>query len=239
MDMKLGIMQPYFFPYIGYFSLIKYVDKFILFDTPQYISHGWINRNRILNQNGEAKYITVPIQKASQNTKILDVKIDNTKKWKESILGSLTVYKRKAPYYEVIEKLVKKILTSSGNNMTELNYTALIETCYYLGIKTPIEIYSGMNVELREEIKAPDEWALNITKELGYKVYVNLPGGQSFFDKRKYEKENIRLEFIENSLPVYIQRIGHFEKGLSIIDVMMFCDVNSISEMLDDYRIIC
>ena len=73
--MKLGIMQPYFLPYIGYFSLIHYVDEFIFFDTPQYISHGWVNRNRILKQGGGTNYIVVPIAKARRETPIKDIQI--------------------------------------------------------------------------------------------------------------------------------------------------------------------
>lgn len=237
-EMKLGIMQPYFFPYIGYFSLIKYVDRFILFDTPQYISHGWINRNRILNQNGEVRYITVPIQSGRQNIKIKDVKIDNVQKWNDYILGSLTVYKRKAPYYKQTLELVRKIFENRCSRIAELNYAALREVCSYLGIDTPINVYSEMGLSLDKTVKEPDEWALYITQRLGYQVYVNPPGGQHFFDRNKYKKENIRLEFLESTLPPYIQRIGYFVPGLSILDTLMFCNANEINKLLDEYNII-
>lgn len=235
--MKLGIMQPYFFPYLGYFTLINYVDKFILFDTPQYIERGWINRNRILNHKGEVRYITVPVQKSSRDARIKDIKIDHTKKWQENILGSITVYKRKAPYYTQIFDLLKDVINSAGENIAGLDYLALKTVCEYLDIKTPIEIYSEMGITLEQEISAPDEWALFITKKLGYSEYVNPPGGQSFFKKEKYIQQHIKLIFIESMLPSYIQRIGHYEKGLSILDVMMFCDKNTITDMLYDFKI--
>ncbi len=236
--MKLGIMQPYFFPYIGYLTLINYVDKFILFDTPQYITHGWINRNRILNQNGEVRYITVPVRKSARDAKIKDIKIDDSKKWKEAILGSMTAYKRKAPYYAKTIELLKSVFESARNDIVELDFLALKAVCEYLDIKTPIEIYSKMGVVLDEDVTAPDEWALFITKKLGYSEYINPPGGKSFFHKEKYIKEHIELKFIENMLPSYVQRIGHFEKGLSILDIMMFCDKPAIVDMLNDYKII-
>lgn len=235
--MKLGIMQPYFFPYLGYFTLINYVDKFILFDTPQYIDRGWINRNRILNHKGEVRYITVPVQKSSRDAKIKDIKIDHTKKWKESILGSITAYKRKAPYYTLILDLLTGVFDAAGEDIAGLDYLALKAVCEYLDIKTPIEIYSEMDITLEQEISAPDEWALFITKKLGYSEYVNPPGGQSFFKKEKYTQQHIELKFIESMLPSYIQRIGHYEKGLSILDVMMFCDKNTITDMLYDFKI--
>lgn len=85
--LKLGIMQPYFFPYIGYFSLINYCDRFIYFDTPQYIHHGWVNRNRILKQGNDAAYITVPTKKAARDTPINKIIINNALAWKEKIYG--------------------------------------------------------------------------------------------------------------------------------------------------------
>lgn len=97
--MKLAIMQPYFFPYIGYFSLIKHTDEFILFDTAQYIRHGWIDRNRILKQTNDWQYINVPLTKHSLETKIKDVKINNQENWKEKIFKQLLHYKKKSPFY--------------------------------------------------------------------------------------------------------------------------------------------
>lgn len=78
--MKLGIMQPYFLPYLGYISLIKNTDKFILFDTVQFIRHGWIERNRILKQTGGWQYIQIPLEKKQMSTVIKDVKINNKEK---------------------------------------------------------------------------------------------------------------------------------------------------------------
>ena len=94
-----------------------------------------------------------------------------------------------------------------------------------------------MNLEITN-INSPDEWALNITKMLKGDIYVNLPGGQVFFDRDKYKKENIKLEFLKSNLPRYIQRIGFFYSGLSIIDVLMFCSSKEIKEMLKDFIII-
>ena len=52
---KIAIMQPYFFPYIGYFQLINSVDEFIIYDNIQYTKGGWINRNQILANNKKKK----------------------------------------------------------------------------------------------------------------------------------------------------------------------------------------
>lgn len=234
--MKVGIMQPYFFPYIGYFSLINYVDKFIFFDTPQYISHGWVNRNRILRQNGTPGYITVPIQKASQKTAINKILVANNIDWKNKIYGQLTVYKKRAPYYEEVMSFLHSILDEEYYNLSDLNIKSIKAVCSHLKIEKKFDVFSQMKIDI-PCVKEPDEWALYITKSVNGSVYVNPPGGQTFFNKEKYKIQNIRLEFLQSSLPQYIQRIGNFESGLSIIDVMMFCGNREIKDMLEDYVI--
>lgn len=234
---KLAIMQPYFFPYLGYFSLIKYTNKFIFFDTPQYIKKGWINRNRVLNDKGKWDYITVPVVKSARETPINKIEINNTIAWREKIIGQLTVYKRKAPYYNKVMELVKNILNIKSNKISKLAEDSIKNTCRYLNLNLDSEVFSEMNIKI-ENVNNPDEWALNISKTLKYSIYVNLPGGINFFDPQKYKNNNIKLEFLETELRPYIQKIGYFEPALSIIDVMMFCDTKEILDMLDEYKII-
>lgn len=235
--MKIAIMQPYFFPYLGYFSLIKHTDKFIFFDTPQYIKHGWVNRNRILKQDGEPHYFIVPIKKASQQTAINKVEINNAIPWKEKIYGQLTVYKKKAPFYQAVMDFLHGILDMEYSNLSKLNILSTVRTCQFLGIDIDYDVYSNMDLQI-ENVNAPDEWALRITEKLGYEVYVNPIGGLSFFDREKYKLQNIKLEFLRQELIPYIQKIGHFEEGLSIIDLMMFCDTKTINKMMESYAII-
>lgn len=234
-DKKIGIMQPYLFPYVGYFSLINYVDEFIFFDSPQYIRKGWINRNRILRADGNPDFFTVPIQKCARETAIKDVMIDNSIKWKEKIMGQLTVYKRRAPYYERVLDLIKDVFLDS-ESISELAIKSVITTMEYIGIETEVDIFSKMKIQI-SDVNDSDEWALNITKAMGYKTYVNPPGGMLFFDKEKYKKANIELQFLEATLNPYNQRIGKFEAGLSILDMMMFLKPDEIREMLQCYTI--
>lgn len=235
--MKIGIMQPYFFPYLGYFSLIKNTNYFVIFDTPQYIRRGWVNRNRVLDSKGNPCYITVPVVAADRSTAIMDTKINNKAKWMEKIKGQLTVYKKKAPYYKEVIELITDIENRQFETISELNIYTLEKVCEYLGIQYKYDIFSKMDLKI-DEVNAPDEWALNITKALGYDTYVNPPGGMSFFDKSKYDNAEINLEFLKINLKPYIQRIGRFEEGLSILDAMMFLKPEEINEMLDDYIIL-
>jgi len=98
--MKLGIMQPYFFPYLGHFDLINYCDQWIIFDKIQYIRHGWVNRNRILHPTEGWQYITVPVKKRSRDTLITDVEVADRSDWKRRIVNQVVHYKKHAPFYQ-------------------------------------------------------------------------------------------------------------------------------------------
>tara|TARA_R110000787_G_scaffold136193_1_gene248660 strand:- start:2503 stop:3213 length:711 start_codon:yes stop_codon:yes gene_type:complete len=235
--MKLGIMQPYFFPYLGYFSLIQNCDEFILFDTPQFIRHGWIERNKILKPNGEPLYIKVPLLKHSRETAINDLKIRNTENWKEKILAQLIPYKKKAKNYFNVINLINEIFEFETDSIVSLNNIALQKTCSYLEISTPIKIWSKMNIEIGK-VNAPDEWALHICKAMNATSYYNPEGGIDFFDKNKYLQANIDLKFLKMDIIPYEQFENEFIPFLSILDILMFNDKKEINMMLDSFKFI-
>ena len=228
-------MQPYFFPYIGYFQLMNLCDEFIVFDTAQYIKKGWINRNRILHPEGKPSYVNVPIQKFKSNTLIKDILIDNKVDWKQSIINRLQQYYKNAPYKEEVTAFVGDCLSGEFSSLSELNVHLLKETCNYLNINCRITSLSKSNIEY-EDATAPDEWGLNICKALHAKTYINAPGGILFFDKNKYKKEDIEIKFIAPILNNYTQNGETFIPGLSILDVMMFNSVEDIRKMLLSYE---
>ncbi len=234
--MRLGIMQPYFFPYIGYFSLIKHVDQFILLDDVQFIRHGWIERNRILKQNGGWQYISVPLKKHKQKDLIKDIEINNDIDWRNKIIAQLSHYKR-APHYKQVMDLLENIFGQEFITITEINKVSLQEVLHYLGIDTPIKIFRDMGLKI-DDVQAADEWALNICKAIPeVNEYWNPPGGKSFFDMTKYKDNGIDIKFQEVEFLDYKQKENVFERGLSIIDVMMFNDVERINAMLDRYKL--
>lgn len=232
-------MQPYFMPYLGYISLIKHTDRFILFDTVQFIRHGWIERNRILKQDGTWQYFQVPIVKPDgRDTIIKDIRINNDSDWKNRIIAQLQHYKKKAPYYKETIDLLKDVFSQQFDDIVTLNQVSLGKVCEYLGIKRDIEVLSKMGLDV-EDATAPDEWALNICKAIvGANEYLNPIGGLSFFDRTKYENAGIKIYFQEMALTPYRQLGNEFEPGLSIIDVMMFNSPEAIDQMLDNFKLI-
>ncbi len=237
--MKLAIMQPYFFPYLGYFSLINAVDEFVLLEDVQFIKHGWIERNRILKQTGDWQYISVPLEKYHRETLISDIRIKNQDHWKKKILDQLVFYKKSANYYYKTIDLVKRSLEIDTESITELNLHILRTLCDYLDIDTPITIFSQQETPIAPP-KEADEWALHIC--LGRKnvdTYLNPQGGAEFFDSSKYAKNQIDLQFLRMGLQAYPQLPNReeFISGLSILDVLMFQSVEEVKEQLFQYEI--
>ncbi len=231
-------MQPYFFPYLGYFSLIKHTDKFILLDEVQFIRHGWVERNRILKLNDGWLYIKVPLLKFGRDTRIKDCYINNRQNWQEKILAQMVTYKKIAPYFKEINQLLTDLFDKNFDTITQLNKETLLLICNYLNITTNIDKYTDMNINI-EKPKEPDEWALNICKAIGVVNECRNPiGGLDFFDKSKYKKENIKLLFQKVNLETYNQKREPFIPGLSIIDVLMFNSVEEVHKMLDNYELI-
>lgn len=239
---KIGIMQPYFMPYIGYISLIKHADLFILFDTVQFIRHGWIERNRILKQNEGWLYIQVPlIKNNSRDTLIKDCLIDNSQNWKAKIIAQIQPFKKIAPFYFPVLKLINECFEKDFNDISHLNKACLEAICKYLGFEKKLPIFSEMNLEI-EEATAPDEWALNICKSLKEKYgdihYINPIGGLDFFDTNKYLQQDLKISFQKMQITAYNQKRTPFEPGLSIIDVLMFNSVEEVNDMLDKYELV-
>jgi hypothetical protein len=228
-------MQPYFFPYLGYFDLINRVDKWIVFDTAQYIRHGWVNRNRILHPNHGWLYIIVPVTKHRREAAIKDIEIANQENWKRRILGQLSHYKNRAPYaYETIA-FVKESLASEEGSLSRLNVSILDRVCARLGIGFDYRFFSRMNLDLGP-IEGPGDWALRISEALGAEEYVNLPGGADLFDGRAFAGSGIKLT-IRNPLTLkYACGDYDFIPNLSIIDVLMWNEPEEVKACLDEHK---
>lgn len=237
MKRSIGIMQPYFFPYVGYFSLIKHTGRFILFDPVQFIRHGWIERNRVLKQGEGWIYVKAPLLPHDRTALIKDIRVDNDQKWQAKMLSQLETYKRSAPYYKEVVGLLKDVFSTEYGDITSLNKAALLAVCDYLGIDAKIEVFSEMGINI-EEPHEPDDWALNICRALGdIDEYWNPPGGKTFFNPKKYSDAGIDLKFQAVKLTEYDQKREEFIPGLSILDVMMFNSPAEINKMLDDYEL--
>jgi hypothetical protein len=232
----LGMMQPYFLPYTGYFSLIMATDAWIVHDSVQFMKQGWIERNRILKPGEGWQYFSVPLIKHSHRALIRDVMIAVEKPWQKMIFAQLTHYHRRAPHYAEVVEFLNDSFKYETSSITKLNTHLMKAVCSYIGIDFTPYIYSEMNL-IHEEVTDPADWALSISRALNARGYINPPGGVELYDREKFERGGINLQFLRNNLRPYNQRRPAFEPALSIIDTMMFCSPEEIKGMISDYEL--
>jgi hypothetical protein len=216
-ELKLGIMQPYFLPYIGYFQLIAAVDIFIIYDNIKYTKKGWINRNRFL-QNDKDVIFSLPLKKDSDSLCIRErmVSADFNRK---RLLDQLNNAYRQAPYFEQTFPLIKQIIEYPELNLFIFLQNSIQQLCKHLEIFTKIIISS--EVDINHELQAQNK-VLALCNALGANSYVNPIGGLELYEKKVFFEKGIKLNFIK-SLPFeYEQFHNPFVPFLSIMDVLMF-----------------
>ena len=231
--MKLAIMQPYLFPYIGYFQLLKAVDKFVLLDDVNYINKGWINRNRML-MNGKDFMFTVPLIDASQNRLIMDIDVEANGKWRSKLIKTFEASYKKAPFYNDVMPLIEGVINAPFTRISEIIYKSLADIGSYLQLTTEfIKTSSSYNINgLKGEARI-----IQICKFEKASDYINLIGGKELYSQETFRREAIDLKFLRAALAPYPQFGGDFVAGLSIVDVMMFNEPSKINVMLDLYTL--
>lgn len=232
--MRLAIMQPYLFPYLGYFQLINSVDIFVVHDDVQHIKGGWINRNKIL-LNGDEYLFSLPVKKDSS---LLNINkryyADDNGKESYKILRIIQNAYQKAPFFNAVYCLIKEVFSFDDLNISNFNGNQLILICKYLRIETPIVFSSDL--KKNNGLKA-ERRVLNINKVLKSDHYINPIGGIELYNKDLFAENGVKLSFL-NPLPrPYCQFKNNFISGLSIIDVMMFNSIPEIVDMLNDYEL--
>lgn len=232
--MKIGIMQPYFVPYIGYWQLMNAVDKYVIYDDVNFIKGGWINRNRIL-VNGHPTYFNIPMIGASPNKKINEVEVNNDERLVAKNLRVIEGAYQKAPYYQDVYPLIETIVKCNKDNIAEYIADSFYTINSYLGIKTELIVSSTLKKDC--SLKAQDK-VLAICKELGATQYYNAIGGQQLYSYQSFAEHRIELKFLKPNDIVYRQFGDAFVSNLSIIDVMMFNSKEKIQQMLNQYTIL-
>ena len=231
-------MQPYFFPYLGYFGLIAATDRWVVFDTPQYMRRSWVNRNRVVSSGADGwKYLCAPVRKAARETSIGEIRLANVNSLRTDVLRNLDEYERRnAPAYAETAALVDDCLNVADDRLCSLLVQSLQKTCDHLQLPFSPELFSQLSLPIGNV--GPGEWALKTAAALGASEYINPPGGRELFNPAEFERLGIRLSFLEHDLPEYSQQRAEFLAGLSIIDVLMWNGRQVTRQMIDRYRIV-
>ena len=232
--MKVGIMQPYFMPYIGYWQLIHAVDKFVILDDVNYIMRGYINRNSIL-LDGKPYRFTIPIEKASQNRLIMETKIHFTEDGKRGFMQTIGNAYRNAPHYGEVLALLEDIVNNQDRDLTGFVKRSIEKVMGYLGMRT--EILVSSKIEKRPGLKGEDR-IIEICQRLRAQEYINAIGGMDLYSFSHFNEKGIKLQFIKMADIKYSQYGEDFVKDLSIIDAMMFHSAKEVRGYLKDYTMI-
>lgn len=232
--MKLGIMQPYFFPYIGYWQLMNCVDKYIVYDDVNFIKGGWINRNRIL-LNGEEHFFNIPMIGASSNKLINQVKVDNNKVLRNKLIKQLEHAYSNAPLYKEVMPLLTDILLYEADNLGEYLLYSILKIARYLDMSTEILLSSELKKD--NNLKGQDK-VIFICKSIGAGEYYNAIGGMELYDFGKFKENGIQLFFLKTGNVVYSQGKNEFVENLSIIDVLMYNTKKEVKNLLNLYELL-
>lgn len=236
--MNVAVMQPYFFPYMGYFNLMHACDVFISLDNVQYIDRGFINRNRVL-VNGKPCTFTVPLKKASRKFLINEREVSSEfNKFCQKFISMLKHAYAGAVYLGPTLELVRAVIGSGESNVARLAILSVEAVCEYLGLSRKIVSASEIqSLQEQSSIKG-EERIISLAQSVGGKCYINSIGGKDLYSKQNFHSADLKLRFVQPGLPQYDQRRPVFVAGLSIIDVLMHVARNQIVELLMEYDLI-
>lgn len=233
--MKVGIMQPYFFPYLGYFQLVHAVDRFVFYDDVNFIKKGWIHRNQLLLQ-GQAFLFHVPLIKQSQNKSIRDTQVAWSLDFPKVFLQQLQGAYAKAPQFKPVMALVEQVLDSQAESIADLAANSVRQTYAYLGLEKEFLMSSALPIS---QGLGRAERLMAITAQLGSKEYINAQQGMALYHKEDFAKHGIQLNFIQAGLPEYQQgSVSEFVPSLSILDLLMWNAVSEVRAQLNAYTLI-
>jgi len=221
-------MQPYFFPYLGYFQLMASVDTFVLYDDVNFINRGWINRNRI-NLSGTAHMLTIPLQHASQNKLICDINISDDRNWRSKTLKTIRQAYVKASQYDRVYPLVEAIINNPAGKLADYLLHSLIMLHAHLSL--PTRLVGTSRVYDNQALKAQAR-IIDICQREHADRYINAIGGVELYDRADFEKHGLRLVFLRPVLPAYDTGVVPFVPGLSIVDVLMHNPPDAMQELL-------
>jgi hypothetical protein len=222
-------MQPYLFPYVGYFQLMAAVDQFVYLDDVASTRPSWVNRNRWLT-NGVATYFTAPVRASSLNTPIYQLRLVSDSHWREKLLIGLRHRYRRAPHFLTVSRIFEEVISTQLTSAAQLAINSIEVVCRHLDINVPTS-------------RSIDRWGaspltksariFDMCKKVGADEYVNPAGGRALYCEAAFREHGIRLEWLLPRIAPYHQIMAtSFVPSLSIVDVMMFNSVDRVRDMV-------
>ena len=215
--MKVAIMQPTYFPWLGYFALISNVDTFVFLDNVQFDRRSWQQRNQIANKDKKI-WLSVPVEKKNLfSQKINDVIIKDLN-FKTNHLKSIFYSYNKTKYFTKVFPFIEEILNKKINKLSELNILIIKKICEAFNIKTNFINAKDLNVEGKKSVLLA-----NICKKIKADTYVAVQGSKEYMgEKIEFEDKGIKVEFFIFDQKVYNRDKNPFISNLSVIDFIFY-----------------
>lgn len=231
--MKIAVMQPYLFPYLGYFQLMHGVDQFILLDDVSYSRTGWANRNRLLGKNGVFRF-TFPVQKSPRGTRISEIQLDNKNYAIRRFLKSVDLNYAQAPQYSHVKNVILEAMSFNSERFGDFAAHSIQVISNYLGLETRIQRASANEYPV---VLGAEEKILSICGWEKATEYLNSSNGEELYKRSRFHDAGVDLNFITHVPKPYQQWGMEFQSHMSIIDVLMHNDKDALTPLLSSYDV--
>lgn len=213
--MRIGILQPGYLPWLGFFEQVYKSDVFIIYDDVQYDKHGWRNRNRIKSANG-IQWLTVPVLTTGKNKPLIkDVMIDNHLNWQKKHITSIRNNYGKAEYFKDYIEIFDKVYSKKWDFLIDLDIELIDRLCKALGLNRQIRFSSELGI-CGDRIQR----LIGICKLFNADVFYEGESGKNYIDEENFKNEGITIEYQTYHHPTYKQLYGDFIPYMSIIDLL-------------------
>ena len=210
------IMQPTYLPWAGYFNLIANSDVFVFLDDVQFERRSWQSRNRIL-VNSEPYLLTVPVHSTHRETKISEILIDNSQKWRKKHCEVITQTYSKHPFFYEIQSILEIIRDEKILRISDLNIFIVKHCAEKLGLNSQCQRAQDIGVDGKRS-----KHLLNICLALGCNTYLSPCGSMGYLKEDViFENSSVNLIFKNYTPKSYSQaRNQEFVSHLSIVDIV-------------------
>jgi len=226
-----AVMQPYLFPYLGYYQLAHAADVFVFLDDVGFIKQGFVNRNSVL-LDGAAHRFTAPVRDQSSFRTI--AQHGYLPRW-DSLRGLLAAAYRKAPQWRALQPLLEAVLADPDDNVARKNARSIRLVFEHLGLPGPRWALAS-ELDPGSALRAQDR-VLALCRATGASTYVNSPGGRELYDSADFAARGVALRFLKTLPHAYAQRAAAFVPHLSMLDVLMHCERDEVVALLDRHEL--
>lgn len=230
--MVIGILQPGYLPWLGFFEQLYRSDLFVVYDDVQYDKHSWRNRNRIKTVNG-IQWLTVPVLlNFKEHPQITDVQIDNSSKWRKKHMETIRQSYARARFFQDYIGIFENTFARSWQYLIDLDLHLTEQLASALGIpQKPMVRSSSLGIQ-----GGRIERLVNICRHFNADAFYEGASGSNYIDTEEFRKQGIAVQFQNYRHPVYNQLHGEFVPYLSVIDLLFNCGDTSLDILLGKHH---